>query len=407
MSTRETTLPVESRLPGFDGAGGWLNSPPLTPAGLRGRSCWSTSGRTRASTGCERSATSGPGPSATATTGWWWSACTRRSSPSSAIEDNVRRAVAAMDVAYPVALDPDYAVWQAFSNHYWPAIYIADAEGRIRYHHFGEEAYAETERVIQRLLRDAGRDGIGDDVVSIVPGGVEAQADWANLGSPETYLGYQQGGNLVASDVQIGVPGTFAVPDALPLNGWALGRRMDDRGAGGGVEPAGRIYRVPIPRTRRQPGHALPRRDPGAVPGADRRRGARAGPRPRRRRDRPGDAGRAPALPARSGAGRRSPTAPSRSPSQPPASRPTCSRSVRLARNRSRRGRVNERAGWVPAAAGRKGRSGHRRRRCDRPGERPADGPRGSVGGGRRPAAGSGAGDGVPAGGRGPRSPCA
>ena len=164
-------------------------------------------------------------------------------------EDNVRRAVADMDVAYPVALDPDYAVWQAFSNHYWPAIYIADAEGRIRYHHFGEEAYAETERVIQRLLRDAGRDSIGDDVVSIVPGGVEAQADWANLGSTETYLGYQQGGNPVASDVQIGVPGNVRRTRSATAERVGAGGRMDDRGAGGGVEPAGRICRVPIPRT--------------------------------------------------------------------------------------------------------------------------------------------------------------
>ena len=112
-------------------------------------------------------------------------------------EDNVRRAVAGMDVAYPVALDPDYAVWQAFSNHYWPAIYIADAEGRIRYHHFGEGGVRRNPSgSIQRLLREAGRDGVGDDVVSIVPDGVEAQADWENLGSPETYLGYQQGGNF-------------------------------------------------------------------------------------------------------------------------------------------------------------------------------------------------------------------
>ena len=223
MSTRETTLPVESRLPGFDGAGDWLNSPPLTPGGLRGSvvlvDFWTytcinwlrTLGYVRA--WADRYRDHGLVVVGVHTPEF----------PFERDQDNVRRAVAAMDVAYPVALDPEYAVWQAFSNHYWPAIYIADAEGRIRYHHFGEEAYAETERVIQRLLRDAGRDSIGNDVVSIVPGGVEAQADWANLASPETYLGYQQGGNPVASDVQIGVPGTFAVPEALPLNGWALG----------------------------------------------------------------------------------------------------------------------------------------------------------------------------------------
>jgi thiol-disulfide isomerase/thioredoxin len=222
VSTRGT-LPVESRLPGFDGAGGWLNSPPLTPAGLRGSvvlvDFWTytcinwlrTLGYVRA--WADRYRDHGLVVVGVHTPEF----------PFERDEDNVRRAVAGMDVAYPVALDPEYAVWQAFSNHYWPAIYLADADGRIRYHHFGEEAYAETERVIQRLLRDAGRDGVGDDVVSIVPGGVEAQADWANLGSAETYLGYQQGGNLVASDAQIGVPATFAVPEELPLNGWALG----------------------------------------------------------------------------------------------------------------------------------------------------------------------------------------
>ena len=216
-------LRSETHLPGFDGATGWLNSEPLTPEGLRGKvvlvDFWTytcinwlrTLGYVRA--WAERYRDRGLVVVGVHTPEF----------PFERDEDNVRRAVAAMDVAYPVALDPDYAVWQAFSNHYWPAIYIADAEGRIRYHHFGEEAYAETERVIQRLLRDAGRDSIGDDVVSIVPGGVEAQADWANLGSPETYLGFQQGGSLVASEAQIGVPGTFAVPDALPLNGWALG----------------------------------------------------------------------------------------------------------------------------------------------------------------------------------------
>jgi hypothetical protein len=138
-------------------------------------------------------------------------------------EGNVRRAVAAMGITYPVALDPDYAVWQAFSNHYWPAIYIADAQGRIRYHHFGEEAYEETERVIQRLLRDAGRIGIADDVVSIVPRGIEAQADWEHLQSPETYLGRAQGRSLpVPHDVRPSGQHHYAVPDALGLNHWAL-----------------------------------------------------------------------------------------------------------------------------------------------------------------------------------------
>ena len=101
-----------------------------------------------------------------------------------------------MNVAYPIALDSDYEVWRAFSNHYWPAIYIADAEGRIRHHQFGEGGYDDCERVIQQLLREAGIDGIADDLVSLTPDGFEAQADWTNLRSPETYLGYRAGSEL-------------------------------------------------------------------------------------------------------------------------------------------------------------------------------------------------------------------
>jgi len=101
-------------------------------------------------------------------------------------------------------------VWRAFANHYWPAIYIADVEGRIRFHHFGEGGYGECERVIQRLLEDGGQSAPTGDLVSISPGGVEAQADWNNLESPETYLGSEQGRNLADSS------------DALPRNHWAL-----------------------------------------------------------------------------------------------------------------------------------------------------------------------------------------
>ena len=137
--------------------------------------------------------------------------------------ENVRQAVKDMTVEYPVALDSDYAVWRAFSNRYWPAVYIADAEGRIRHHQFGEGGYEECERVIQQLLREAGRDGIGDDLVSVADDGFEAQADWTNLESPETYLGYEQGQRFASP---IGVapdePRTYVAPDSLQLNDWAL-----------------------------------------------------------------------------------------------------------------------------------------------------------------------------------------
>jgi Thioredoxin like C-terminal domain len=137
--------------------------------------------------------------------------------------DNVRRAAKDVRVDYPIALDSNYAIWQAFANHYWPAVYIADAEGRIRHHHFGEGGYGECEMVIQRLLREAGRDGIPDDVVSVVPDGFEAQADWTNLESPESYLGYEQGRSFGSAErAELDEPRSYTEPDTLRLNQWAL-----------------------------------------------------------------------------------------------------------------------------------------------------------------------------------------
>jgi Thioredoxin like C-terminal domain len=131
--------------------------------------------------------------------------------------ENVRRAAEAMDVKYPIALDSDYDVWRAFDNHYWPAVYVADREGQIRYHHFGEGEYEAQERVIQQLL------GVDEDLVSIAPDGLEVQADWANLGTPETYLGYQQAQNFASpGGVSYDEARTYAAPDRLGLNSWAL-----------------------------------------------------------------------------------------------------------------------------------------------------------------------------------------
>jgi thiol-disulfide isomerase/thioredoxin len=223
-STRQTVdLPVEGHLPGFDGATGWLNSPPLTPEELRGQvvlvDFWTytcinwlrTLGYVRA--WAERYRDQGLVVIGVHTPEF----------PFEKDPDNVRRAVEEMRVEYPVALDPDYAVWRAFSNHYWPAVYIADAEGRIRHHQFGEGGYNECERVIQRLLREAGRDGIGDDLFSPTLEGFEVQADWTHLESPETYLSSDQAQNLAGTDVPI---------DSLRLNHWALaGDWTIERGA--------------------------------------------------------------------------------------------------------------------------------------------------------------------------------
>jgi thiol-disulfide isomerase/thioredoxin len=137
--------------------------------------------------------------------------------------DNVRWAAKDMRVEYPIALDPDYAVWRAFDNNYWPAVYIADGEGRIRHNHFGEGGYEECETAVQMLLREAGRDSVPDDLVSVADEGFEAQADWGTLGSPETYLGYEQGQNFVSADqAEFDEPHDFAVPDFLDRNHWGF-----------------------------------------------------------------------------------------------------------------------------------------------------------------------------------------
>src|SRR5262249_49193050 len=104
--------------------------------------------------------------------------------------EKVQPALAQMGVDFPVAVDSDYSIWRAFDNGYWPALYLADAEGRIRHHRFGEEEYERSERVIQQLLADAGDEGFGDDLSNVEPDGVYLAADWDTLGSPETYVGH-------------------------------------------------------------------------------------------------------------------------------------------------------------------------------------------------------------------------
>jgi thiol-disulfide isomerase/thioredoxin len=240
---RNAELPVEGRLASFEGATGWLNSPPLSPAGLQGKvvlvDFWTytcinwlrTLGYVRA--WAEKYEDHGLVVVGVHTPEF----------PFERDIDNVRWAAKNMRVEYPVALDSDYAVWQAFSNHYWPAVYIADAEGRIRHHQFGEGGYEECEMVIQRLLRDAGGDGIGDELVSVADEGFEAHADWANLESPETYLGYEQAQNFSSPGrAHFDEPRPYDLPDPLKLNHWALsGEWTIARGASVLNEAEGRI----------------------------------------------------------------------------------------------------------------------------------------------------------------------
>jgi thiol-disulfide isomerase/thioredoxin len=101
--------------------------------------------------------------------------------------DNVRRALSELDVGYPVVIDNDFAIWRSLDNHYWPAVYLVDGAGRVRFQHFGEEAYEETERAIQRLL------GVAEELVDVDAGGLAEAADWDALRSPETYLGSARG----------------------------------------------------------------------------------------------------------------------------------------------------------------------------------------------------------------------
>jgi thiol-disulfide isomerase/thioredoxin len=137
--------------------------------------------------------------------------------------DNVRRAVKDLHVDHPVAIDNDYAVWDAFGNRYWPALYFVDAHGRIRHHRFGEGDYEQSEATIQRLLTEAGVGGIGHDLVSVDAGGVEAAADWDSLWSPENYLGYERTENFASSNgAVLDTPYGYAVPARLVLNQWAL-----------------------------------------------------------------------------------------------------------------------------------------------------------------------------------------
>ena len=139
--------------------------------------------------------------------------------------DNVRRAATEMRVAYPIAIDNDFAVWKALDNQYWPALYIVDAQGRIRHHQFGEGGYEQSERIIQRLLLDAGNGGVGQNLAMVDARGIEAPPDWSNLKSPENYVGYDRTENFASSGGALRDRSrVYAVPARLSLNHWALGK---------------------------------------------------------------------------------------------------------------------------------------------------------------------------------------
>ncbi|MGB6456428.1 MAG: redoxin domain-containing protein [Streptosporangiaceae bacterium] len=223
LHTSSAWLPVEGRLTSFDRATGWLNSPPLTAADLRGRpilvNFWTYT--------CINWLRQLPYLRA-----WADKYADHRlvvigvHTPEFSFEhdlDNVRSAVRDMRIDYPVAIDNDHAVWRAFGNHYWPALYFADADGRIRHHHFGEGEYGQSEMVIQQLLAEARTTDHGHDLVSVDGAGAEAPADWASLRSPENYTGYARTENFASPGGPVpDKPHAYAVPARLELNQWAL-----------------------------------------------------------------------------------------------------------------------------------------------------------------------------------------
>ena len=236
-------LPVEGHLASLSGATGWLNSEPLTPEGLRGRvvlvDFWTYT--------CVNWLRTLPYVKAWAAKyGHAGLTVVGVHTPEFGFErtlDNVVAQSRKLGVDYPIAIDSNYGVWRAFGNHFWPAVYIADVEGRLRFHHFGEGEYAATEMVIQQLLMDAGVDGIDQDLVDVSPVGLEVAADWRTLQSPETYLGYGQStGFAQEGSARIDGPQAYVAPARLPLNYWGLtGNWTVARHAAVLNEPGGRV----------------------------------------------------------------------------------------------------------------------------------------------------------------------
>ncbi|CAG9171109.1 Protein DipZ [Cupriavidus laharis] len=222
---RQMTLPVEGQFPGLTGAVEWINSPPLSAEALRGKvvlvDFW-----TYSCINCLRTL-----PYVKA-----WADKYRDQglvvigvhAPEFAFErniDNVRKAAHDLGVNYPIAIDNNYAIWRAFGNHYWPAHYFIDAQGRIRFHHFGEGEYEKSEAVIRQLLAEAGHGDVTKVAMtnSNAMQGVEMAADNDALRSPETYVGYVRAENFASpGGAKADQPKDYTVPARPALNEWGL-----------------------------------------------------------------------------------------------------------------------------------------------------------------------------------------
>ena len=216
-------LPVEGTTGSFDGATAWLNSAPLGPAALRGHvvvvQFWTYTCINWLRTQAHFRA---------------WSQRYRDQglvtigvhTPEFKFEhdlDNVRWAVEARKIDYPVAIDNDFGVWRAFANNYWPALYFVDAEGQIRHNRFGEGDYERSEMVIRQLLAAAGVADLKPGLATVAPNADEVQADWENLGSPESYLGYEQAAGFdPGGRAEWDRAHEYTAPEHLRLNRWGL-----------------------------------------------------------------------------------------------------------------------------------------------------------------------------------------
>jgi thiol-disulfide isomerase/thioredoxin len=239
----ESSLAVEGRLASFDGATAWLNSDPLTPERLRGRvvvvDFWTYT--------CVNWLRTLPYLRA-------WAAKYQDDgltvvgvhTPEFDFEGNIENVVEQarnLGVKYPIAVDSDYAIWEAFANSFWPALYVADHEGRLRFHHFGEGEYPMTEMVIQQLLLAAGTDNVDQSLVAVQPRRLELAADWQTLESPETYVGYRQSRGFAQQAVAtFDEPIVYTLPGQLRRNEWGLSGTWTVAGHAATLnEPRGRI----------------------------------------------------------------------------------------------------------------------------------------------------------------------
>jgi cytochrome c biogenesis protein CcdA/thiol-disulfide isomerase/thioredoxin len=219
---------IPQTLPDLSGANQWLNSQPLSSGALKGHivliDFW-----TYSCINCLRTLPYIRG----------WDDRYKNSglivvsihTPEFAFEkdpDNVRRAIRDLSITYPVALDNDYSIWKAFGNKYWPSDYLIDAAGKVRYHHFGEGKYAETEKHIQELLKEQNGALTFTDTVKVTGTGAQAPPD-TDVQSPETYIGYDRAENFMSpGGLQKDIPLTYAIPQHLELNQWALSGNWTD-----------------------------------------------------------------------------------------------------------------------------------------------------------------------------------